>query len=300
MTQAMKVLDPEKTKVVHNRDWIFDLDLAELLELLSNFTVARILERDDFSKRYKEQQPIAMHEFLYPIMQAYDSVMIEADVELGGNDQLFNLLAGRELMEKKGMEPQICLTLPLLEGTDGVRKMSKSYGNYIGLTDEPSDMFGKVMSIPDSLMPRYYRLATALDVAQVDAIEEGLASGELDPNEYKRRLAKEIIGIYHDEGSAIQAEEQFDRVFKSHGVPDDIETFDVDFTVDEEKGGVYLPKLLTELGMVSSGGEGRRMIDQGAVKIDGMPVEKGGYYIDADVLDGAVLQVGKRKWARLS
>lgn len=300
MDQAMKVLDPEKTKVVHNRDWIFDLDLAELLGLLSNFTVARILERDDFSNRYHNQQPIAMHEFIYPIMQAYDSVIIKADVELGGNDQLFNLLAGRELMEKRGMEPQVCLTLPLLEGLDGVRKMSKSYGNYVGLTDEPADMFGKIMSIPDELMPKYYRLATALPVAEVDEIEAGLAAGELDPNQSKRRLAREIIKIYHDEQAAADAEEQFDRVFKAHGVPEDIEVFDIAFEDDPEKGGVYLPKLLADLKLVASGGEGRRMIDQGGVKVNGEVVAKGAYHMPASELTGATLQVGKRKWARLA
>ncbi len=300
MDQAMKVLDPEKTKVVHNRDWIFDLDLAGLLELLSNFTVARILERDDFSNRYHNQQPIAMHEFIYPIMQAYDSVVINADVELGGNDQLFNLLAGRELMEKKGMEPQVCLTLPLLEGLDGVRKMSKSYGNYVGLTDEPADMFGKIMSIPDELMPRYYRLATALPVAEVDDIEAGLAAGELDPNKSKRRLAREIITTYHGEQAAADAEEQFDRVFKAHGVPEDVEVFDIELEEDPEKGGVYLPKLLADLKLVASGGEGRRMIDQGGVKINGEAVEKGTYHLPAPQLAGATLQVGKRKWAKLA
>lgn len=300
MDQAMKVLDPEKTKVVHNRDWIFDLDLAELLGLLSNFTVARILERDDFSNRYHNQQPIAMHEFIYPIMQAYDSVVIKADVELGGNDQLFNLLAGRELMEKRGMEPQVCLTLPLLEGLDGVRKMSKSYGNYVGLTDEPADMFGKIMSIPDELMPKYYRLATALPVAEVDEIEAGLAAGELDPNQSKRRLAREIIKIYHDEQAAAGAEEQFDRVFKAHGVPEDIEVFDIALEDDPEKGGVYLPKLLADLKLVASGGEGRRMIDQGGVKVNGEVVAKGAYHMPASELTGATLQVGKRKWARLA
>ena len=298
--QAMKALDPEKTKVVHNRDWIFDLDLAELLGLLSNFTVARILERDDFSNRYHNQQPIAMHEFIYPIMQAYDSVVIKADVELGGNDQLFNLLAGRELMEKMGMEPQVCLTLPLLEGLDGVRKMSKSYGNYVGLTDEPADMFGKIMSIPDELMPKYYRLATALPVAEVDEIEAGLAAGELDPNQSKRRLAREIIKIYHDEQAAADAEEQFDRVFKAHGVPEDIEVFDIALEDDPEKGGVYLPKLLADLKLVASGGEGRRMIDQGGVKVNGEVVAKGAYHMPASELTGATLQVGKRKWARLA
>lgn len=300
MDQAMKVLDPEKTKVVHNRDWIFDLDLAELLGLLSNFTVARILERDDFSNRYHNQQPIAMHEFIYPIMQAYDSVVIKADVELGGNDQLFNLLAGRELMEKRGMEPQVCLTLPLLEGLDGVRKMSKSYGNYVGLTDEPADMFGKIMSIPDELMPKYYRLATALPVAEVDEIEAGLAAGELDPNQSKRRLAREIIKIYHDEQAAADTEEQFDRVFKAHGVPEDIEVFDIALEDDPEKGGVYLPKLLADLKLVASGGEGRRMIDQGGVKVNGEVVAKGAYHMPASELTGATLQVGKRKWARLA
>ena len=300
MDQAMKVLDPEKTKVVHNRDWIFDLDLAELLGLLSNFTVARILERDDFSNSYHNQQPIAMHEFIYPIMQAYDSVVIKADVELGGNDQLFNLLAGRELMEKRGMEPQVCLTLPLLEGLDGVRKMSKSYGNYVGLTDEPADMFGKIMSIPDELMPKYYRLATALPVAEVDEIEAGLAAGKLDPNQSKRRLAREIIKIYHDEQAAADAEEQFDRVFKAHGVPEDIEVFDIALEDDPEKGGVYLPKLLADLKLVASGGEGRRMIDQGGVKVNGEVVATGAYHMPASELTGATLQVGKRKWARLA
>lgn len=300
MDQAMKVLDPEKTKVVHNRDWIFDLDLAELLGLLSNFTVARILERDDFSNRYHNQQPIAMHEFIYPIMQAYDSVVIKADVELGGNDQLFNLLAGRELMEKRGMEPQVCLTLPLLEGLDGVRKMSKSYGNYVGLTDEPADMFGKIMSIPDELMPKYYRLATALPVAEVDEIEAGLAADELDPNQSKRRLAREIIKIYHDEQAAADAEEQFDRIFKAHGVPEDIEVFDIALEDDPEKGGVYLPKLLADLKLVASGGEGRRMIDQGGVKVNGKVIAKGTYHMPAARLAHATLQVGKRKWAKLA
>ncbi len=300
MDQAMKVLDPEKTTVAHNRDWIFDLDLAHLLELLSNFTVARILERDDFHNRYTNQTPISLHEFIYPVMQAYDSVMIKADVELGGNDQLFNLLAGRELMEKKGLEPQVCLTMPLLEGLDGVKKMSKSYKNYIGLTDTPEDMFGKVMSIPDELMPKYYRLATSLSVDEVDAIDAALASGEADPNKAKRRLAREIIKIYHGEEAAAGAEEQFDRVFKQHDVPENIETAQVDLSEDEGKGGTYLPRVLAEAKLVSSNGEGRRMIDQSGVKIDGEAVEAGTYYIPAAKLEGATVQVGKRKWAILA
>ena len=182
--QAFKILNPEKTTLCYNSEWILDLDMEKLLKLLSNFTVARILERDDFHKRYTGGLPIALHEFLYPVMQAYDSVVIKADVEIGGSDQLFNLLAGRELMEKLGMEPQVALTLPLLEGTDGVQKMSKSYGNYIGLTDEPNDMFGKVMSIPDELMVKYYRLASTVSVSEIDEIERGLAADELPPYKF--------------------------------------------------------------------------------------------------------------------
>ena len=193
VAQAMKILDPEKTTIVHNGDWMFPMGLAELLSIASKFTVARILERDDFTKRYQSQTPIALHEFLYPIMQAYDSVKIEADVEMGGNDQLFNLLAGRELMEKMGMEPQIALTMPLLEGTDGTRKMSKSYGNYIGLTDEPADMFGKTMSIPDEMIGKYYRLASSLSPEEVDKIDAALADGSANPYELKRALGRDLV-----------------------------------------------------------------------------------------------------------
>ena len=192
VSQAMKILDPEKTTIVHNGDWILSMDLAGLLQVCSKFTVARILERDDFTKRYQSQTPIALHEFLYPVMQAFDSVQIKADVEMGGTDQLFNLLAGRELMEKMGMEPQIALTMPLLEGTDGVRKMSKSYGNYVGLTDDANDMFGKVMSIPDELMIKYYRLASTLSVAEIDQLEADLKADKLHPNKVKRALARNI------------------------------------------------------------------------------------------------------------
>ena len=202
--------------------------------------------------------------------QAYDSVAIEADVELGGTDQLFNLLAGRELMEKLGMKPQCALTLPLLEGTDGVQKMSKSYGNYIGLTDSPDDMFGKVMSIPDELMIKYYRLCTSTLVDDVDDIERALASGAEHPNLVKRRLAGEIVSLYHGRDAAGASEAAFDRVFKEHGVPDDITELVV-VLADE----VYLPGLLHELGLVASAGEGRRMINQGGVKIDGEQIQLG-------------------------
>lgn len=296
--QAFKILDETKTTLRYNSEWILDLDMEHLLQLMARFTVARILERDDFTKRYNNNQPISLHEFLYPVMQAYDSTVIKADVELGGTDQLFNLLAGRELMEKLGMEPQVCLTLPLLEGTDGVQKMSKSYGNYIGLTDEPADMFGKVMSIPDALMVKYYRLASTVPVDQVDEIERALASGEADPNRTKRALAANIVAAYHGAEAATEAEAAFDRVFKSHDVPEDIPEYAADLTPNDE-GKVYLARLIADAGMASSVGEARRLIDGGGVRIDGEAVPAKAYNVDPAALKGAVLQVGKRKFARL-
>ena len=276
--QAFKVLDPEKTTLRYNSEWILSLGMEDLLKIASNFTVARILERDDFHNRYTSELPISLHEFLYPIMQAYDSVVIKADVELGGTDQLFNLLAGRELMEKMGMEPQVCLTLPLLEGTDGVKKMSKSYGNYIGLTDAPNDMFGKVMSISDELMVKYYRLASTVPVDQIDAIEKGLAADEIHPNRCKRDLAQNIVAAYYDEEAAKEAEAAFDRQFKQHEVPEDIPEFAADLTPNEE-GTVYLAKLIADSGLTKSTGDARRMIDQGGVKINGEAVAAKAYNV---------------------
>ena len=296
--QAFKILDKEKTDLVHNADWILDLKMEDILGLLSKFTVARILERDDFSNRYHSNQPISLHEFIYPVMQAYDSVAIKADVELGGRDQLFNLLAGRELMEKMGMEPQVALTLPLLEGTDGVQKMSKSYGNYIGLTDDPSDMFGKVMSIPDELMVKYFRLASTMPVDEVDRIEEGLKNDELHPNKVKRQLARNIVAAYYDEQTAADAEGQFDQIFKNHEIPDDVPECSVNLTPNDE-GKVYLAKLLAETDLASGTGEARRLIDGGGVKINGETVPAKQYNVDPSALVGATLQVGKRKFVKL-
>jgi tyrosyl-tRNA synthetase len=296
--QAFKVLDPKKTTLRHNSEWLMALNLEKLLKLASNFTVARILERDDFHNRYSKNLPISVHEFLYPIMQAYDSVVIKADVELGGTDQLFNLLAGRELMEKMGLEPQVCLTLPLLEGTDGVQKMSKSYGNYIGLTDEPADMFGKVMSIPDALIVKYYRLASTETVDRIDTIEQGLADNELDPNKTKRALARNIVDAYHGKGVGESAEAEFDRVFKQHAAPSDIPEFKADLTPNDE-GKVYLARIIADAGLAKSTGEARRLIDGGGVRINGEAVAKGGYNVDPQVLKDAVLQVGKRRFAHL-
>ena len=299
VAQAMKILDPEKTTIVHNGDWMFPMGLKELLAVASKFTVARILERDDFTKRYQSQTPIALHEFLYPVM-AYDSVMINADVEMGGTAQLFNLLAGRELMEKTGMEPQVALTMPLLEGTDGVRKMSKSYGNYIGLTDAPADMFGKTMSIPDEMIAKYYRLASSKSLDEVEAIEASLTDGTGDPYQLKRALARDLITTYHSAEDAVAAEAEFDRVFKENQLPEDIAEVSLDLTPGED-GTVYLAGLLKDAGLAPSAGEARRLIDGGGVKIDGEAVAPKSYNIDPACLkSGVVLQVGKRKFARLA
>ena len=296
--QAFKILDSDKTTLVRNSEWLLAMGLEDLLKVSSQFTVARILERDDFHNRYVGNLPIGVHEFLYPIMQAYDSVVVEADVELGGTDQLFNLLAGRELMEKMGMEPQVCLTLPLLEGTDGVRKMSKSYGNYVGLTDAPNDMFGKIMSIPDEIMVKYYRLASTCPVDQIDAIEAGLADGSLHPNKAKRQLAANIVAAYYDADAAVSAEAEFDRIFKQHDVPEDIAEFAADLTPNED-GMVYLAKIIADAGMAKSAGEARRLIDGGGVRVAGETVAAKSYNVDPSSLKGAVLQVGKRKHVRI-
>lgn len=298
--QAFKILDPEKTVLRYNSEWILDLNMESLLKLLANFTVARILERDDFHNRYTSGQSISLHEFLYPVMQAYDSVVIKADVELGGTDQLFNLLAGRELMEKMGMEPQVALTMPLLEGTDGVRKMSKSYGNYIGLTDEPADMFGKTMSIPDEMIAKYYRLASSKTPEEVDAIEAALADGSADPYELKRALGRDLCDTYHGAGAGEEAQAEFDRVFKESQLPEDIAVVSVGLTPNDE-GLIYLPGVLKEAGLAPSAGEARRLIDGGGVKINQEPVEPKSYNVDPAMLStGCVLQVGKRKYARLA
>ena len=297
--QAFKILDPEKTTLRYNSEWILDLKMEDLLKLISNFTVARILERDDFHKRYAGGLPIALHEFLYPVMQAYDSVVIKADVEIGGSDQLFNLLAGRELMEKMGMEPQVALTRPLLEGTDGVRKMSKSYGNYIGLTDEPNDMFGKVMNIPDELMVKYYRLASTESVAKIDEIEAGLAADELHPNKVKRALARNIVAAYYDEAAAEAAEADFDLKFKAHGFPADAPVFDADLTPGED-GMVYFAKVIVDAGAAQSVSAARRLIDEGAVRVNGEALAAKSYNLAPESLKGAEVQVGKKKFFKLA
>lgn len=298
--QAMKVLDPERTQIVHNGDWLKGLNLAEMLKLMSQFNVARILEREDFHNRYTEGKSIALHEFIYPVLQAYDSVVVKADLEMGGNDQIFNLLAGRDLMRAMGMEPQVALTMPLLVGTDGHKKMSKSYGNYIGLTDEPADMFGKVMSITDELVPLYWRLCSTADIERIDAIDAAFADGTADPYALKRELGVNIVDLYHGAGAGERAMAAFDAQFKRDQVPDDVPEFPASVVEVNDEGKVYLGKLLVTVGIAASAGEARRLVDGGGVKINGEAVAAKCYNVDPALLGaGTVLQSGKRRWARL-
>ena len=298
--QAMKVLDPDRTTIVRNGDWLKPLDLSQMLKLMSQFNVARILEREDFHKRYVGGQSIALHEFIYPVLQAYDSVVVGADLEMGGNDQIFNLLAGRDLMRAMGMEPQVALTVPLLVGTDGTKKMSKSYGNYVGLTDAPDDMYGKLMSITDELVPLYYRLCSTFSIDQIDAVDAAFADGSADPYELKRALARNICDLYHGEGAGDEAQAAFDATFKKKEFPADAPTFAVDLAAaTNEDGTVYLAKLLVDVGCAGSAGEARRLIDGGAVKVNGQAVPPKSYNVPASSLAQAQIQAGKRRFARL-
>ena len=298
--QAMKVLDPEKTTIVHNGEWLKPLDLSKMLELMSQFNVARILEREDFHNRYTNGLSISLHEFIYPVLQAYDSVVIEADLEMGGNDQIFNLLAGRDLMRAKGMEPQVALTVPLLVGLDGHKKMSKSYKNYVGLTDAPNDMYGKIMSIADEIVPMYFRLCSTLPVDEVDAIDAAFEDGSADPYKLKRQLARNIVDLYHGEGAGEEAEAAFDAQFKKNEVPEDVKEFPMSLVTTNDEGKVYLAKLLADLEICKSAGEGRRLIDGGGVKVNGEAVASKSYNVDPALFSaGTTVQSGKKRWARL-
>ena len=298
--QAMKVLDPQKTAIVHNGDWLKPLDLAKMLELMSRFNVARILEREDFHNRYAGGLSISLHEFIYPVLQAYDSVVVKADLEMGGNDQIFNLLAGRDLMRSMGMEPQVALTVPLLVGLDGHKKMSKSYKNYVGLTDGSNDMYGKLMSIADEIVPMYFRLCSTLSVDEIDAIDAAYADGSADPYWLKRQLARNIVDLYHGDGAGDAAEAAFDAQFKQNKVPDDIAEFPLSVAAVNDEGKVYLAKLLSDVKIAQSAGEARRLIDGGGVKVDGVAMERKVYNVDPALFSvGTVIQSGKKRWARL-
>jgi tyrosyl-tRNA synthetase len=296
--QAGLILRSDRLEVRRNSEWLGAMGADGMLALAGKATVAQMLERDDFSKRYGAGQPISIMELLYPLLQGWDSVMVRADVELGGSDQLFNNLVGRELQEKEGQEPQVVLTTPLLEGLDGVNKMSKSLGNYIGITEPPADQFGKVMSIPDSLLPRYMLLATGWHPDRVDAETAALASGESHPNAAKRLLARTIVDLYHGDGAGAAAEAAFDQVFKKHEVPADVAEFELqpDHLVD---GRIRLARLLALAGLVSSNKEGARKITEGAVRLNGERITDTDTELAPADLGEGLLQVGRRNWSRV-
>lgn len=290
--QIFKILDPEKTLVMFNSSWMNAMSPADLIQLAAKHTVARMLERDDFNKRYKSNQPIAIHEFLYPLIQGYDSVAMKADVELGGTDQKFNLLVGRELQKHYGQAPQVVMTMPLLEGTDGVNKMSKSLGNYIGIDEAPDEIFGKLMSISDELMWRYFELLSFRAVSEIDEFKEQIAQGA-NPRDIKFLLAEEIITRFHSEAAATKSRENFIARFQKGALPDDIE----EKQITAAEGEMPIANLLKEAGLVGSTSEAYRMIKQGAVKIDGEKVESGELKIKAGT--EAIFQVGKRRFAKV-
>ncbi|WP_425334039.1 tyrosine--tRNA ligase [Methylomonas koyamae] len=290
--QVFKILDPEKTEVKFNSAWMGAMTSAELIQLAAKHTVARMLERDDFSKRYKSGQPIAIHEFLYPLIQGYDSVVMKADVELGGTDQKFNLLVGRQLQEIYGQKPQIVLTMPILEGLDGVQKMSKSLNNYIGIADVPDDMFGKIMSISDELMWRYFKLLSFRPMLEIERWRQACQNGD-NPRNYKVALAQEIVERFHGAAAAKAALENFEARFQRGAIPDDLD----DIQLEAGAEGLPIANLLKNAGLVASTSEALRLIKQGAVKIDGEKLEDSKRVIAAST---HVYQVGKRKVARVT
>ncbi|HVM36212.1 MAG TPA: tyrosine--tRNA ligase [Actinomycetota bacterium] len=297
VAQLLDILSEDNLEVRYNSEWLEPLDLADVLRLTSHVTVAQMLERDDFAIRYREQRPISMHEFMYPLLQAYDSVSIEADVELGGTDQLFNLLVGRDVQRAFGKRPQVALTMPLLVGLDGVHKMSQSLGNYVGIRERPEEMFGKLMSIPDALVGQYGRLAAGLDDAGIREVEEVVAAGGPAAGRAKRLVAGAVVALYHGDDAAVAAEAAFDKVFKAREVPDDVEEAAIPAAaVDGER--VYLPRVLADLGLASSGSDARRLIAGGGVRINGESVA--GEDVSLEGLRGALLQVGKRRFIRLA
>ena len=281
----------ENLEMRYNSEWLGSMGMADVLDLTSQFTVSRIMDRDDFSNRWKTNQPISMIEFMYPLLQAADSVAVEADIEIGGSDQLFNLLVGRDLQERSGQRPQLVMTVPLILGTDGEKKMSQSLGNYISVAEEPAEMFGKTMSIPDALMLSWFQLAAGWSSKRVREVGDGLTAGHLHPGETKRLLAREIVSLYHGGNAPADAEAAFDRVFRDHGVPDEVDEFPL---ADGESQA--LPALLAAAGLVSSRSEARRMLSQGAVRVDGEKVTD--EVLDTASVLGAIVQVGKRRFVR--
>jgi tyrosyl-tRNA synthetase len=292
LEQASKILHKEKTKIVYNSEWLSKMSFEDVIKLSSKYTIARMLERDDFTKRFKSGEPISMHEILYPLAQAMDSVAISSDVELGGTDQKFNLLVGRDIQREFGMEPQVILTMPLIVGTDGIEKMSKSYNNYIGISDSPKEIFGKTLSIPDNLIINYYELATDISNEELKSIKVQLNDRAVNPRDIKRNLAKKLVSMYHDGRAADEAEEEFDRIFIKKETPDEVQEFN--WSLGNQSG---ILDLLTITNLAPSKGEARRLILQGGVTIDGIKIDDINTIID--IKDNSVIKVGKRKFIRI-
>jgi tyrosyl-tRNA synthetase len=290
--QASKILDKEKTKIVYNSEWLSKMAFEDVIRLSSKYTVARMLERDDFTKRYKSGEPISMHEILYPLAQAMDSVAIQSDVELGGTDQKFNLLVGRDIQREFGMEAQVIITMPLIVGTDGVEKMSKSYNNYIGISESPKEIFGKTLSIPDSLIYNYFELATNLSNNELEEIKTKLVDPKTNPRDIKRQLAKALVSMYHSEEAARNAEEEFDRIFVNKGTPDEIPEFKFG-----ERKEINILDLIILVNFAPSKGEAKRLVIQGGVTLDGEKIED--FQNLVLLKDGMILKVGKRKFIKL-
>ncbi|HEV7921250.1 MAG TPA: tyrosine--tRNA ligase [Thermoanaerobaculia bacterium] len=293
--QVFKILDPVKTEVRFNAEWLSSLGAEGMIKLAAKTTLARILERDDFKKRYLAQQPIALHELLYPLAQGFDSVALKADVEMGGTDQLFNLLVGRDLMREYGLEPQVVITMPLLEGLDGVEKMSKSLGNYIGITEEPSQIFGKVMSISDGLMWRYYTLVTDLTPSEIAELREDVEAGRVHPMQAKRDLAKLIISEFHSPADAQAAEESFRRVFSERQAPADLEEKQLPASAEPQ----LLARVLAAASLAESNKDAQRLIAQGGVLVDEEKVDNVKHALDASAGRSYVVKVGKRRFAKI-
>jgi tyrosyl-tRNA synthetase len=291
--QVFKILDPDRTEIRFNSEWMEAMNAADMIRLCAQYTVARMFERDDFRKRLQNNLPISIHEFLYPLVQGYDSVALKADVELGGHDQIFNLLVGRDIQKAYGQEAQIVVTVPLLEGTDGINKMSKSYGNYVGIDEPPDVIFGKLMSISDELMLKYYELLSDITIEELRELKEGIDRGTVHPKAAKVNFAHEMVKRFHGAEEAIQAERNFERVFKNKEVPDDVETA----VVKKDKDEIWIPQLLAGIGMLPSTSEGRRMIAQGGVSINGTKVTGENFSIaDASEL---LIKVGKRRFKKV-
>ena len=290
--QVFKILDPKKTQVMFNSAWLGKLTSIDMIKLASELTVARMLEREDFRNRFDSGRPISIHEFLYPLIQGYDSVAMRADVELGGTDQLFNVLMGRDLQRSRGMEPQVVLTMPLLEGLDGVNKMSKSLGNYIGISESADNIYGKVLSISDTLMFRYYALLSDLSNSEIADLKNKVEAGILHPKEVKQRLARELTARFHTAQAAQAAEENFEKVFQKGGVPDDLAEFKC-----SAREPIALPQLLVDAGLVSSTSDGRRMIQQSAVTIDGVKSTDVNMLLTPE--GEKLIKVGKRRFCKI-